>query len=936
MDQPSDQEPYSLSANPLQGDQFNTDYPKTFNPLSQATNLTASLSQLPSVASSVFSSFSSILRGNSPTPNTSNDQQQIDSYNALPTQTLGDVPLISGGLSYQSEETAVPAVVPTFYSTNDAAFLPPAPALSPPPSNLSSGNAYRLTTKRKTYAPAPGLSHQDNQAVPSSYPSHALPLPHTANEPNFPVNPSATYQSTAVNQTTYQNTAVNQSPSQNNKFSLTSFFKTPLLEKITGSSGSYNQESTAAAVPNFFVPLSTNQPTSVTAINPGLFDTHPVSENIQTFPAEQQTFQPTPQPQLTTPLFFNSAQQTNLNTTNQTQPSFYGTIESVPNTSSIPSSTIPPSGNVSNYRLRGKPHYKNPLSSNTNTTTPLVIPFPQATSSSVPPVGIFNPVNINLPSDSQEQSISSTVYTSQSIDPSCSSHQSAPNVSFFNQPQSVPAESNALFNQFNLTNSGNATAANDFATSTFDPFGRGNFPQPSIQSQSQLTHTHSTQLQTQQQQSQLHPVQPQPCQEKQSELHSVQPQLFQLQPCQDQSSQFYPGQLQVDEIQPGPLSSDNITPVEDTDHVKQSASINYPILASDQAQLLPVPDINQQTAQLQSGPYQRSEPVKEADQFQQLFQQQPTQSESELPGGNKFKGAPVQQPSFANPFTVPTSHPGIEEQQNFVQPIYTSDIFTQFQPPPSQEESKSNTLPEAILQSTQAQISNLNLNQEKSSGEIASFFDSGESQRDDTNVVKLNETDTASADCKNSSTFDQLFNRQTSQQSENSNYPEPPLPEPQLPEPVASSTLASTFFSTPSNSSDWFNSSKTVDPSTNQFDVNKNTQAPSGLGTVDASSFFATNSNQPPNYFQIQNFFNNPPLIADTKEQDNSFNFIENKLINKRLHNLTHKASTETDGGSISSNIVEPPSSAQSEFSEFAEVNPETAQSDEYLGEQQV
>lgn len=903
MDQPSEHE--SLLANPLHDDQFNTDYTKTFNPLTQATQLTASLSQLPSVASSVFSSFSSILRGNSPTPNTSNDQQQTDAYKAPPA--LVDVPLIQSSLSYQSEETAVPAIVPTFYSAQD---LPPAPTFSPPPPNSSSSNAYRLTTKRKIYAPAPGLSHQDNQSAPSAFPSHAPPLPYATNEPHFQVNPT-TFQDTAVNQ---------QPPSQNNKFSLTSFFATPLLEKITGSSSSHTQETPTAAVPEVFAVQSTNPVAPATTVNPGFYGTQPVSEYIQpTFPAEQQPTLP-----LTPPLFFNPVQQQNLTTANQSQSSVYGTIESLPNISSIPPSSVPPStipasGNISNYRLRGKPHYKNPLTS-TATTTPLVIPFPQATSSPAPSVGIFNPVNLNRPSDSQVESNIGTGNTGHSIHSSGFTQQlPPPNVSFFNQPQSVPVEPSAPpFNQFDSNNSGNVALANDFPTSCFDPFGRETFLQPPSIPTPQLSHTQATQLPIEQQQSQLQLVPNHP---------------FEL---QQQPNQFI-AQSQLSEVQPAILQSADTPLVEDTKHGRRSAAIHYPIPSLDQAQL-PLPlDLNQQ----------QSEQVQETSQLQQLFQPQPTQipfpSEVEQPT-KELSAIPLQQPSFANPFAEPTSHAESTESQRFYQSSFTSDIFNQVQPQDlcsTQHSSTAsselnlhsqvkgqNSLPEEILDSTQAQLSNFNLHREESSGEATSLF------QGNTTTANLNQQiDIASTDCKNSSTFDNFFNTQTSQQSERSEG---------YPEPVAAPLASSFFATTPSNSSqtDWFASSKTVEPSIKQLegDINRNTQASSESETQDASNFFATTnknqtSSQHPNYFQIQNFFNNPPLIADSKVQDNNFNFIENNLINKRLHNLTHKASTETDGGSISSNIVEPPSSAQSEFSEF---NPETAQSDEYLGEPQV
>ncbi|KAG4074829.1 hypothetical protein HA402_014383 [Bradysia odoriphaga] len=999
LDQPSDQESYTSLANPLQDDQFGTDYSKPFNPLTQATHLTASLSQLPSVASSVFSSFSNILKGNSPTPNISTEQQQqsqqhIDPYNAPPVPTLGNVPFVNSTLAYPSEEPSVPAAIPTFYSPSDPAFPPPAPTLSPPPANTSSGNAYRLTTKRKTYAPAPGLTFQDNQPVASAFPSYAPPLPNPINEPNFSANQS----------TSYENTAVIQPPSQSNKFSLTSFFSTPLLEKITGSTVSHSQETPASSVPDVFSVPSINPPAPVTTINPGLFDTHPtapvttinpglfdthppapvstinpglfdkhppapvttispglfdtqppvfdahhppLSDNIPTYSPQQQTYQPTPP--LSTPLFFNPAQQTNLPAVNQThQSSAYVTPEPFSNISSIPPSSIPPSGNVSNYRLRGKPHYKNPLSTAT-TSAPLATPFFQATPNPAITSEIFNPVNTTA-TESPDQSLQSSGFSHPpppnvgffNQPPSVPVEPKAANVTFFNQPQNLPIEPNVpLFNPFHPNSSGN--------THSFDSFGTGNVQQPPILGQTQgidiqqpVPNQQPFQIE-QQQQFQHFQV---PTEQQQSQSQPVQHhQPFLLQPFQQESSQL----LTEQQVQ---TQSVETSLVQETNPEQQSPSIPQSDLSLDQAHLTTSPQASQTNL------FQQFEPAKESDQLiPTQFQVSSEQSETEQ------QVTSLQPQPFVNPFAIRSQSNSSDKQSNF-----SSDLFTPFQ---AQNQTQSfyplqtaktagsvesnqhlqeevstageNTfqpqLTEEILDTTQAKFTNLNLKPQDIAAET-NFVGPVESQQDDNKAEGLiHQTDTGSTDSKTSTTFDNFFGSQTTQQSASTAYPEQCHTE-----PIPTSTLASSFFTTPTNPSpaDWFNSPKTVEPSTNRFegDINRNLQPPTERETLDASNFFATNNNNqissPPNYFQIQNFFNNPPLIADSKEQDSNFNFFENNLINKRLHNLTHhKGSTETDGGSISSNIVEPPSSAQSEFSEFAEVNPETSQSDEYVGEQQ-
>lgn len=78
------------------------------------------------------------------------------------------------------------------------------------------------------------------------------------------------------------------------------------------------------------------------------------------------------------------------------------------------------------------------------------------------------------------------------------------------------------------------------------------------------------------------------------------------------------------------------------------------------------------------------------------------------------------------------------------------------------------------------------------------------------------------------------------------------------------------------------------------------------------------------NEFTVQSFFNDPPLLTDVQEnvQDSNYNLIRTNVLNKRIarvaraeNNLIGQDSSETL--SIASVIVEPPSSAQSEISEY-------------------
>lgn len=78
------------------------------------------------------------------------------------------------------------------------------------------------------------------------------------------------------------------------------------------------------------------------------------------------------------------------------------------------------------------------------------------------------------------------------------------------------------------------------------------------------------------------------------------------------------------------------------------------------------------------------------------------------------------------------------------------------------------------------------------------------------------------------------------------------------------------------------------------------------------------------NEFTVQSFFNDPPLLTDVQEnvQDSNYSLIRTNVLNKRIariaqaeNSLTGQDSCETL--STASVIVEPPSSAQSEISEY-------------------
>lgn len=188
-----------------------------FNPLAQAAAIKDSLSQLPGVASSVFSSFSNILTGKiSPHPSGA-ESYPPSNTSTFPKQYPEEEQEISPANQYPyfydqtgQQQLEAPAVVPTFYSPTDPNILRPEASLSPSSlSEAQSSNLYRLKERKKFYAPIPGLNANNSNFIPPN-PSAS---PALAQAPNFTPSPAA--------------------PNQNTSFSLSSFFSgAPLLDKV--------------------------------------------------------------------------------------------------------------------------------------------------------------------------------------------------------------------------------------------------------------------------------------------------------------------------------------------------------------------------------------------------------------------------------------------------------------------------------------------------------------------------------------------------------------------------------------------------------------------------------------------------------------------------------------------------------------------------------
>lgn len=240
----------------------------TFNPLAQATAIKDSLSQLPGVlpgvASSVFSSFSSILKGR-----TSPNPAVKDSYATIDPNYSGQLPegqentLINQyqcfyDQSIQQQQQDIPPIAPTFYSPTD--LQRPEASLSPSSDNQSS-NLYRLKERKKLYAPIPGLNANQSNPIQAN-PIQANPIQQNPIQSHPSASPSPGFnQPPPVNST-----------AQNNSFSLSSFFS-GAVDKVLPkqSEDSVNQEPPSIAQPFIYSPPEPQASPATQFFNPNQF-----------------------------------------------------------------------------------------------------------------------------------------------------------------------------------------------------------------------------------------------------------------------------------------------------------------------------------------------------------------------------------------------------------------------------------------------------------------------------------------------------------------------------------------------------------------------------------------------------------------------------------------------------------------------------------------
>ncbi|XP_039451470.1 uncharacterized protein LOC120430431 isoform X2 [Culex pipiens pallens] len=121
----------------------------------QTSSITAQFAaQLPNVASTVFSTFSRVIKGTSPGPQVVQPQQQPQHYVPQPPE-----PVVAYDYSHQPQDLGgypeVPPIAPTFFNPVTVGPAVPPPAAVP----VGGSNTYRLGgAKKKIYAHIPGLS----------------------------------------------------------------------------------------------------------------------------------------------------------------------------------------------------------------------------------------------------------------------------------------------------------------------------------------------------------------------------------------------------------------------------------------------------------------------------------------------------------------------------------------------------------------------------------------------------------------------------------------------------------------------------------------------------------------------------------------------------------------------------------------------------------
>lgn len=423
----------------------------------------AALNQLPFVASTVFNSFSNIISGitKEPAPSSSTFAASVPlqsappppptfgtlstpadastAYNSPPEQPFYPQPPATSIPTALAAAPAAAAVAPPprLYSPHDAAAasaeLSRRPSL-PPPSigQQSSANTYRITQKRKTYAPLPGLQTTANIANPAEIPA-PIQAPIGAAHPPAPalpgVQPAPFSLPYEVQAPLMQQQQQQQQP-ESTAFSFSALInKVPLLDKFkeltVAPSNAYQTPDIApySVSSAAFEPQPPQQlefaPQSTTPFNPNPQEFH-ISSHFAPNPAPPQAgalpqylpLQPTNIQPPNVPNFFsdptsNAPPLPTPTAANPTPPPPRKTSTTFDNSfASAPppfvqqqAPPLPPSGGAaapkptSGYRLRGKPLYKSPNTYGTVAPAALFQPTQQPLSTTAPLVTqLYNPL----------------------------------------------------------------------------------------------------------------------------------------------------------------------------------------------------------------------------------------------------------------------------------------------------------------------------------------------------------------------------------------------------------------------------------------------------------------------------------------------------------------------------------------------------------------
>ncbi|XP_021694176.1 uncharacterized protein LOC5564210 isoform X2 [Aedes aegypti] len=344
--------------------------------LQQTSALTAQFAaQLPNVASTVFSTFSRVIKGSSPGP------QQAPSQPPAVEQPSFTAPIAAYDYSHQEgylqesnsfldqqQQQGPPPAPPTFF--NPEAISQPGPVQHLPATGTGA-NTYRLGgAKKKTYAHIPGLS------TVGPPPTVVAPV-QNQDLSHFAPNPEPTIEAT--------------SQAQPQKPGFSFFEKLPnlpnLLEKIPKPAFSSGPQQPSAVSPN---------PTNYfggPVVQPTIVESSGLSPNPVNYfgaPPVQHPSPPSEVPPFTQPLFQQPASEPLEQPTNLPPPPTFFTPTQVPTVPNLPHHQPSKNPYSSSHLNRSVGLYKNPLSTTTSATVPHYLPN-QEPPKVYPPTNFFQP-----------------------------------------------------------------------------------------------------------------------------------------------------------------------------------------------------------------------------------------------------------------------------------------------------------------------------------------------------------------------------------------------------------------------------------------------------------------------------------------------------------------------------------------------------------------